>query len=306
MVTGDSTTVTIITQAEHRHQQDKAAAQHVQVKNLPEHKLFTGHRDNKDTLTKDVQSVHAEPEYLVCTKNVEGEACPGELILTEASTQCQSPPENHSSMLPHLGEPAQPEEGGSATLAATDGPEKDELPSDLMKPNETKHDLNSSSQTRMILQDSTVTFSEEPPHQGTSKEVDIPSPLGQPLHLTFHPPQVSSHAVTETPEDHKARAGAAASPWQSVQNSESNLTQPLSSSVQSIDCLPTFTSQRPPDLPTTLGRRALSNTWNVNNTTAYEYRYVSGCLNHNMFEKITTCELAMAASSYPFIVRYRE
>lgn len=285
----DTTSVTIITQPAHRNQQDTAAAQHIQVKNIPEYTLSTGNTDNEDTLTKDVQSVHSEPQYLVCTETMDGEASPGELVLIVASTQSQSPTEYHSFMVPHPGEQAHLEEGDSTTKGTDGGPKKDELPSDQMKLNESKFDLNSSSQTRGILQGSTVIISEEPPYHRSSREMVIPPPLSQPLHLTFHPSNVSSHAITETPEDHKAGEGSAPSPWPSVQNSDSNPTQPRSPSVQSIDCLPTFTSQRPPDLPTALGKRALSNTWNINNITPYEYRYVCGRLNHNLFEYNNLC-----------------
>lgn len=41
--------------------------------------------------------------------------------------------------------------------------------------------------------------------------------------------------------------------------------------VQSVDFLPTFTSQRPTDLPTTMGKRAQSNN---RNSSPYEQRYV--------------------------------
>ncbi|XP_039986322.1 mucin-5AC isoform X2 [Xiphias gladius] len=268
----DTTSVTIITQPAHRNQQDTAAAQHIQVTNIPEYTLSPGNTDNEDTLTNDVQSVHSEPQYLVCTETMDGEASPGELVLIVASTQSQSPTEYHSFMVPHPGEQAHLEEGDSTTKGTDGGPKKDELPSDQMKLNESKFDLNSSSQTRGILQGSTVIISEEPPYHRSSREMVIPPPLSQPLHLTFHPSNVSSHVITETPEDHKAGEGSAPSPWPSVQNSDSNPTQPRSPSVQSIDCLPTFTSQRPPDLPTALGKRALSNTWNINNITPYEYR----------------------------------
>ncbi|XP_040903084.1 serine-rich adhesin for platelets isoform X3 [Toxotes jaculatrix] len=264
-VSEDSTSVNVITQPAHRFKQDIAPVQDIQDK--PEYKISIGHADNKDTLTKNVQSVSAEPEYLVCTKIMDEEASLGELVLTAASTQDQALTQHHSSTVPHPGEQAHlEEEGGSTTVWASGGPKKVELST------ETKDDFNSSSQTRMILHDSTVIFSEETPYQGPSRELVAAPSLSQPLHLTFDLSQVSSRSIIESPEDYKVREGAAPSPRPSVQNSESNPTQPRSPSVQPMDCLPTFTSQRPPDLPTTMGKRALSNTWNVNNTTPYEYR----------------------------------
>lgn len=270
-----------------KYKQDMPAAQYIQDRHVPEYKMSTGHTNNRDELTKDMQSVHAGPEYLVCGRPMDGEASSGELVLVVASTQSQAPTESHRPTMPHpglAGEQAQREtlclaEGVATTLGASGGPKKDEPPSEQMKLNE--FDLNdSSSQTRTILQGSTVIFPEHPPYYRSSGDLVLPPPLSQPLHMTFDPSQVSSHTVTETPEDHKAKEGAAPSLWSSVQNSESNPT-PL---VQSTDFLPTFTSQRPPDLPTAMGKRALSNTRNVNNAP-YEHRYVSGRFKHNAFEK---------------------
>lgn len=168
-----------------KYKQDIPAAQYIQDKYVPEYKMSTRHIDNKDTLTKDVQSVHAGPEYLVCRRPMDGEASPGELVQMVASTQSQAPTESHRSTM-------------------------------------------------------------------------------------HHPGLAGEQAQRETPEDHKAREGVAPCLWSLVQNSESNLTP----SLQSIDFLPTFTSQRPPDLPTTMGKRALSNTRNVNNNAPYDHRYV--------------------------------
>ncbi|XP_073341024.1 uncharacterized protein [Pagrus major] len=197
------------------------------------------------TYNQDVQ----RPEYLVCSGLVDGEASPGELVPTVASTQNQDPAEDHRSTVSHpqlAGDEAhtgilhQVEEGAKTQR------EKDEL----TKSNETKNELKeSSSQTRMILQGSAVMFTEEPAHYRT------------PGGLTFDPSQV----VTETPEDHKARAPGQRS-W-----AEPNLTQTRPPSVQSVDVLPTFTSQRPPDLPTATGKRAPSNTRDDCHTSPYEH-----------------------------------
>lgn len=232
-----------------KYKQDKAAAQDIQ-----------------DALTKDVQSVHAGPEYLFCTETKDGEESSGRLALITTSTQSQTPKAPRETL--HL------EEG--STLETSGGLNKNKLQSEQMKLNDVKHDLmnDSSSQTRMTLQGSTVIFSEESSYYRSSGEVVVPPPTSQASNLTFNPSQVCTHAITETPGDREAREGSAPSPWSSVQNSESDPTQPCPPSVQSIDCLPTFTSQRPQDLPTTMGKRAVSNTWNTTNTTQYEYRYV--------------------------------
>lgn len=271
-----------------KYKQDIPAAQYIQDKYLPEDNIFTGHTDNKDTLTKDGKSAHAGPEYLICAGPMDGEASPGEMVLMVASTQSQAPTEYHRSTMPHpglAGEQPQSEtlylaEGGATTLGSSGGPKKDEPPSE--------YDLNdSSSQTRMILQGSTVIFTEEPPYYRSSGEPVAPPPLSQPSHMTFDPSRVFSHTVRETPEEHKARAP---SPCSSTQSSKSNLIQPHPPSAQSVDVLPTFTSQRPPDLPTTMGKRAMSTTRNVNNISPYEHRYVYCRLNHNTFEKVANCK----------------
>ena len=259
-----------------KYNQDTPATQD---KETPECKVPTGHLDNEDSLTKDVPSLHTGPEHLVCTKNMAREASPGELALGVASIQSQSPAEDHSSMVPHQGEQPPLQEEHCTSPGTSGGPKIDELPSNQMKSNETNNALNSSSQSRMILQGSTLIFSEEPACSRASRELVIPAPLRQPLHLTFDPSVASSHAFTETQEDRKAAgAGAAPSPWRSP-------------SVPSVDRLPTFTSQRPPDLPTTMGEQAPSNSWNVSSNAPCEYRYVYGRFNHKMFEEKVTCEL---------------
>ncbi|XP_029284307.1 mucin-17-like [Cottoperca gobio] len=224
-----------------KNKPDIPAAQYIQDEQAPEYKPSTGHTDSKDRLTTDIQSVHAGPEYLVCTSAMDGEASPGELVLMVASTQSQAPTEYHRSTMPHPGPTGEQSqratldlsEGGATTHGVSGGAKNDDPPSEQM--NETYDSL---SHSRMVLQGSAVIFTEEKPY------------YSQPSHTTFDPSQASSYTVTETPEDHRA---GAPSPWSSVQNS----TRPRPPSVQSIDCLPTFTSQRPQDLPTT--RQAPSN-----------------------------------------------
>lgn len=228
----DLTSVNIITQPAHsklnlsaQRQQDGDEQDFPAAQDKHDYKTSTGLR-----LTKDVQSAHALPEYVVCTGPVDGEPSPGDLVLMVAPT------EDYRSTMPH---------GGGATTQKKDGRPTEEM-------NE------SPSQPKMIVQGSKVIFTEEPTYYSASREP------GQPSHMTFDPSQVSTRTVAETPEDHKARG-----PRSSVQTSEQNLTQPCPPLVQS-DFLPTFTSQRPPDLPTATGRQAL----NVSNTSPYEHRYV--------------------------------
>lgn len=194
---------------QNRNKHDMPDVQHIQEK-----PSTTQHNESES------ESVHAGPEYLVCT----GEGTPPEVVLMVASTQNQVQNPGLTGEEPqrealHLGEE------GLASLRPSGG--KDEP----------KYD--SSSQTRMFVRGSTVVFSDEPPppNYGSS--------------------QGSSRTVTEK------REGATPSPL--VQS------PPL---VQAMDCLPTFTNQRPPDLAATMGKRALSNTWNTSNTTSYDCRYV--------------------------------
>ncbi|KAG7224445.1 hypothetical protein INR49_015075, partial [Caranx melampygus] len=223
---------------------DKPAHKYKQA--IPEH------MDNRDYLTKDDQGAHAEPEDLICTKSMEEVVSPGECVLSVVLTQSQSPTEFHSSMVPQPEGQSHLEEGGSTTQAPSGGPKQQELQGNQMKLHATNCDLNSSSQTKMIVQSSAVIFSEEPPYHR--------SPKNQPLHLTFDPSQ-----MVITSENPEAGEGAAPCPGLSP-----NPSQPHSPSVQSGDCLPTFTSQRPPELPTMMGKQVPSNAWNV--TSSYEYR----------------------------------
>ncbi|KAF0030947.1 hypothetical protein F2P81_017678 [Scophthalmus maximus] len=64
----DTTPVNIMTQPAQKYNPDTPATHD---KGIPEYDISTGHKDNNDT--KDVQSPDAEPEYLVCTKNMDGE-----------------------------------------------------------------------------------------------------------------------------------------------------------------------------------------------------------------------------------------
>lgn len=217
-----------------KYKQDVPAVQYIQ------HQSSTQHNES--------ENVHEAPEHLVCRGPGDGEA--REVVLMIASTQNQVSNPGLTGEEPlrealHLGE------GSLASLGTSAG--KDEPPSERKMLNETKYDLNSSSsQTRMFLQGSTVVFSDEPT-------------------IKYGSSQGSSHTVAEIPDGHKSTEGAAPSPRSSVQCPESNPAQPRPPLLQSMDCLPTFTSQRPPDLPTTMGKRAPSNTWN---TTSYERRYV--------------------------------
>lgn len=169
------------------------------VQYIQEQQICTGRAD--DTLTKQVPSVHESPAS-------------GELSTAEPSPG-------------PAGDQAQKEtlflaEGGSDNPGVSGGPKNDGKP-------------DPSSNTRMVLQGSSLIFAGEKPR------------YGQHSHVTFDPSQVSGHRVTETSEDHRA---GAPSPWSSCQNAESN----------PVDRLPTFTSQRPHDLPTAAGQQAASDT----------------------------------------------
>ncbi|XP_068172613.1 serine-rich adhesin for platelets [Antennarius striatus] len=232
-------------------------------KHVLEDNISTGHPDTKDMVIKDVQRDHAWPECLDCTRPMDGGASPGELELMVTSTQSQGPPE-----------PYRPAEqvckgtvylvgGCASTVEPSQGSEKDETINENIELNETKNVVDySSSQTRMSLQGSTVIFT-GPVYYESGGE------LGQSVHLTFDPTQVSLRTAAEPVEDGQT----VVSPWSWAQNSEPLPTQTRPPSVQSVDFLPTFTSQRPSGLPTTKGKWALSNSWNENNASPYEHSF---------------------------------
>ncbi|XP_042342019.1 mucin-5AC-like [Plectropomus leopardus] len=210
------------------HVQDKQDLPAAQDKHAPECGI----------LSTDVTSAPAGPGYLIRTGVTDGEASPGELVLIIASAHAQAPTEHHRSTGPDLREQAQREtphlvEGGATTGGVSVASKKDESEQTT---------FSDSPQTQMILQGSAVVFTEDTSH--CRSPGDLLTPL--------HPSQVSSR--TETPEDHQAP-----SPWSSLQTSESNLARPRPASVQSVDCLPTFTSQRPQHLPSAISKQAPPN-----------------------------------------------
>lgn len=79
-------------------------------------------------------------------------------------------------------------------------------------------------------------------------------------------PLVSDLGVTETPGNHTA--GGDSSPWSLAQKSESDQTNLHPSSGQSVNILPTFISQRPQELPTTM-----VNTRNIDTSNPVKQRY---------------------------------
>nr|XP_046150666.1 pleckstrin homology domain-containing family G member 3-like isoform X4 [Oncorhynchus gorbuscha]XP_046150668.1 pleckstrin homology domain-containing family G member 3-like isoform X4 [Oncorhynchus gorbuscha]XP_046150669.1 pleckstrin homology domain-containing family G member 3-like isoform X4 [Oncorhynchus gorbuscha] len=88
------------------------------------------------------------------------------------------------------------------------------------------------------------------------------SPMTEPMQATH----TSGQRVKESqaPEDSKEKEGGMVPhPWSSLQ-SPAPIPPP---GVQSSDCLPKFTSQRPPNLhlPTSMGRRSLPINWNGSN-----------------------------------------
>ncbi len=264
------------------HKQNMQAAQDIQDEHILEHKISTKHTGSKDMTTKDVQSTNAGPKNLVCTGPRDGEKSPGEqvLIVTSTCIQSQASTENRRSAMSHAGLAREQGDTGThylieedaTTLGASGGSKKDDLPSHQMTLNKTKNDANYSS-----------SHTQEPAYHPSTGGLIVP-PLSQPLHMNFNPSQVSNHTVTETPEDYKAREHPAPSPLSSAPNLEANLTQPRPALVQSNDSLPTFASQRSPDLlPPTMGKQALFTTRNVNNTSSYEQRYVFVNLKHTQY-----------------------
>ncbi|XP_071387927.1 serine-rich adhesin for platelets-like isoform X2 [Centroberyx affinis] len=221
---------------------------------------------------QDMQDIQG-PEYKFSTGLGDGEANSGEVVLMVVSTQTQAPTENQSSMVldPGLpGDEAQREapylgEGGGTAPGVSGGPKKVEPQKEEMKWNGTEgNEVESLSQTKMSLQGSTLIFSEEPRNYESSGASALPQPPTQSPHMTYDLP-VAGQTVTEV------REGVVSSPWSSVRSPDPNPTSSRPLSVQSMDCLPTFTSQRPADLPAAMGKRALSNAWNANNTTPYDH-----------------------------------
>ncbi|XP_039478593.1 mucin-5AC isoform X1 [Oreochromis aureus] len=89
-------------------------------------------------------------------------------------------------------------------------------------------------------------------------ELPVQPSQSLPLLIASGPSHVSCHPLTETPGHHSLREN---------EPSPSNPTQPPCE-----DHLPTFTSQRSPDLLTTLGKRASSDPWNVNSMPEGDHR----------------------------------
>ncbi|XP_023817095.1 pleckstrin homology domain-containing family G member 2 isoform X2 [Oryzias latipes] len=91
------------------------------------------------------------------------------------------------------------------------------------------------------------------------RRAEIRELLHPPSPVTSDPSQPKPHwlKATETVRD-SDEPDEAPSPWAAIGTSDSIQPRP-----PSVDCLPTFTSQRPTDLPTTLSRRASSDRWSA-------------------------------------------
>lgn len=196
-------------------------------------------------LTKDVRSVHAGPEHLVCIEFTDGEESLGQLAQI-------FPTEYYSCTVPRPKMTLHPDKGCMSTLGASGGPKEAELLSEQMKLK-----CDASSQTRLTLQGTNLIFSEETPLCRSSGELVVQSLLSQPSNLNFEPPQGSSHTLTDTLNHHKAGEGS------SDQNSCSDPIQPCPHLMQPVDRLPTFTSQKSLDVRSAMGK------WTPN-----EHRYV--------------------------------
>ncbi|XP_069017073.1 mucin-2 [Embiotoca jacksoni] len=183
-----------------------------------------------------------KPEYNIYMEHTDDKnVCAGpedsEITNGEASTGELAPSEDRRSTKVHPGLRGEPAQRETLRLAkgdttASGRPKNDEPPSETLK-----FDLNDSSGETVIS----------------------PTP-SQPSQVTFEPSQVYCHTETEEAPPSLRSSG---------QNSESNPTQRR---PPSVDCLPTFTSQKPPDLPTTLGKHAPSNACNVNSANEWNHR----------------------------------
>ncbi|CAJ1066262.1 uncharacterized protein plekhg2 isoform X3 [Xyrichtys novacula] len=242
------------------------------------------HQDSRDTLTKGVQSSHARPGYLICQRPVDGDEIPGQLVLTVAFQQNQLQTEHNTSTVPCLDLVCgQTQMATLKLLGPSEGQKKDVLPCGQTKVNETKSELNdSSSQTRVILQGSAVTFTEQPHYCISTEEPLVPSTPSWPLNTTSDPSQVFSHTVTETAEDQAVK----------IEEADSGFTQPSPPSPQSTDFLPMLTSQMPPAISATQGKLAQTNARDDGNPSPYEHSHREPQSSRN-----PSCQLISSISS---------
>ncbi|XP_076002268.1 uncharacterized protein LOC142995181 isoform X2 [Genypterus blacodes] len=271
-----STSVTIVTQSAHCGPKlTTDSGQHCIVSedggenykhHLLENKLSTGDKSNAHKSTQAVQCVPTEPEY-ISTARRDADVHPGEVVLMVVSTQTEAPKEHQCLKMPHPGLEAQREsfwrgEGGVTALGASGSPMEVKPAQEPIKfNNNNNHDLEDCSpQSGMFLQDS----SEIPQYESPTGPPPLPH-LSYPSNVSFDHQQVYSHIVTKTMDR------TASSPQSLFQSQGLDLI-PRPPTVQSEDCLPTFTNQRPVDLPTAMGKQGLSNSWDAYTPSIYDHR----------------------------------
>ncbi|XP_034556248.1 proline-rich protein 36-like [Notolabrus celidotus] len=170
----------------------------VPAADLTEYNMSMGRSDSTD-----LQSFNAEPEYSVCQRPEDGDEAPGhQLVLMLAHNQSQAQTEGDRSVIPG------PSPACAQTLPRLEGLKKEEQ----SKVHETACAVKDSAQTRMILQGSSVAFTDQPHYCISSGELAFASPPSQPPRVTSDPSQGFSQVQP--------------SPRSPAQNAESNPARP--------------------------------------------------------------------------------
>lgn len=196
----------------------------VQVKEIQRNKDSAQHNERNYDQGQDVPSDLAGPR--------DEERGSEELITILIATQSQAPAEQQRcweiTKNEDQREACQPVDVDTTTGRASELSQEDKL-----------------SRDKIILDDN-LNYSSHP--QASTVEyayTDVPPPQTLQKSSASYD---SSQTVSDLQEGHRTEARTTLTSDQSVQSRPP--------SVQSIDCLPTFTSQRPSELPTTMGRRA--------------------------------------------------
>lgn len=255
------------------YKEDVPAMQCIQDKYVPEYDVFMQNDESK-VVQSDNLPFHAGDGYRASKLFTDREPSPEGILQRAESTQGQTPTDQSSFILqnPDVAkeetqvEAVHPGDRGTTVLITSVRPKIDEPQSNQITLNEKKNDLcDSKSQDRICLQDSEEVY-------GPTNHAASAVSLKQLSYMTFDSLQQGScHKVTDHLQCHKAKEGATPSPEEFVQSLDSTPSQPC---PLSLGYLPVFTSQRPPDLPTTMGKRRLSKTWNVRDTAPDDYGYV--------------------------------
>lgn len=229
--------------------------------------------DEDVQVIEDMQDIQAGPEYKLSTGSRDREEAVGEVVVMMISSQNQASADYQSCMLVDPGlardtvQREAPYQGqtGSGALGVSEGPKKFES-----SEGEMLHGAegDSSSQAKMCPHDSTAVPLKQMPDNELPEAPLRPQSPRQPLPVNVDPIP-TSQTVGETTEGSKCREVVPPHPWSSDQIPAPTPPPPL---VQSMDCLPTFTSQRPANLPTTMSRWALSNAWSATDTATPSQR----------------------------------